>query len=275
MVVGLKLVVGLKRHMRAVRRTINRANARLLPRGGFDFAFQFLILFACYYVYRLVRGLASGREVTAFSNARHIMNAEKALHIYIEPWLQAKVSHTESLLQFFNFVYIQVHLPVTVGCLVWIYVRRRDAFAFFRNWFLAMNGLALVCFALLPTAPPRLLPTSGIVDTLFLFSSSNLHTGAAGWFTNPFAAVPSLHIGYALFVSLTIFALARGRLMRVLAVIYPCVVLLGIIITGNHFLLDALAGVLVVGVAYLFALNVSAVGVGEPLPATWRDAQSQ
>jgi hypothetical protein len=269
------MVVDLKRHIRAVRRMINKVSARLLPRGGFDFALQFLILFACYYAYRLVRGLASGREVAALSNARHIMNAEKALHIYIEPWLQAKVSHTEALLQFFNFVYMQVHLPVTVGCLVWIYVRRREAFAFFRNWFLAMNGLALVCFALIPTAPPRLLPTSGIVDTLYLFSPSNLHTGAAAWFTNPYAAVPSLHIGYSLFVTLTILALARGRVMRVLAVIYPCVVAIGIIVTGNHFVLDALAGVLVVGVAYLFALNVSTVGVGEPLPAAWRDAQSQ
>ena len=272
---GRKLVVDLKGHIRAVGRTINRVNARLFPRGGFDFALQFLILFGCYYVYRRARGFASGREVTALSNARHIMNAEKALHIYIEPWLQAKVSHSAALLQFFNFVYMQVHLPVTIGCLVWIYVRRRETFAFFRNWFLAMNGLALVCFALLPTAPPRLLPTSGIVDTLYLFSSSNLHTGPAAWFTNPFAAVPSLHVGYALFVTLTILALARGRIMRVLAVIYPCVVLVGIIVTGNHFLFDALAGVLVVGVAYLFALNISAVGVGELLPATWRDAQSQ
>jgi hypothetical protein len=268
-------LVSLKRHMRAAGRALNRASASLFPRGGFDFARQFLILSVCYVVYRIVRSLACGREVTAFANARHIMNAEKALHIYIEPWLQAKLSHTEALLRFFDFVYMFPHVPVTIGCLIWIYARRREVFAFFRNWFLAMNGLAVICFALLPTAPPRSLPTSGMVDTLYLFSSANFQSGVAGWFTNPFAAMPSLHIGYALFVTMAILALARGRLMRVLAVIYPCVVLLGIVVTGNHFLFDALAGGLVVYAAYLVAVSVSAVGAGEPLPVTWRDAQSQ
>ncbi len=267
--------MGLKRRMRAVGRTINRAVAGLLPQGGADFARQFLILFGCYAAYSLVRALTRGREVTAFANARHIMNAEKALHIYIEPWLQAKVSHVEILLRFFNFFYTEAHLPITIGCLIWIYVRRNDVFAFFRNWFLVLNGIAVTCFALVPTAPPRLLPTSGIVDTLYLLSSTNFQTGPTSWLANPFAAVPSLHIGYAMFVAMSVFMLARTRVVRVLAVLYPAVVLVEVIVTGNHFFFDTLAGALTACVAYLFTLNVSAVGAGDLLPASWREARHQ
>lgn len=263
--------MSLKRRVRAGRRWLNRASEEFLPNGSRDAVRQFLFLYGCYLAYGVARALARGREVTALANGRAIMNAERALHIYFEPWLQAKVSHVGLLVQFFNFFYMHAHLPVTIGCLVWIYARRNDVFAFFRNWFLAMNGLALICFTLAPTAPPRLLPTSGIVDTLYLFSSSNFQTGVVSWLANPYAAVPSLHIGYALFVTLAIFMLAVKRSSRILAAVYPVLVLLGVVVTGNHFFFDALAGALVAFAAYLFALSVSSVSVTEPLPVVWRE----
>ncbi len=80
--------------------------------------------------------------MTALANAHAIMNAEKALHIYVEPWLQAKVSHVHGCVQFLNWFYANVHLPVTILFLVWIYLYRNEVFGFFRNWFLAMNVLA-------------------------------------------------------------------------------------------------------------------------------------
>lgn len=263
--------MSLKRRVRAGRRWFNRAAEEFLPNGGRDAVRQFLIIYGFYVFYGVARALARGREITAIGNGRAIMNAERALHIYVEPWLQAKVSHVRPLIQFFDFFYLHAHVFVTIACLVWIYVRRNDVFAFFRNWFLAMNGLALICFTLAPTAPPRLLPTSGIVDTLYLFSSSNFQTGIMGGLANPYAAVPSLHIGYALFVTLAIFLLAVKRSTRILAAIYPVLVLLGVIVTGNHFLFDALAGALVAFAAYLFALSVSSVSVTEPLPVVWRE----
>jgi hypothetical protein len=215
----------------------------------------------------------NGREITAFANARHIMNAEKALHLYIEPWVQAKISHISVLLSFFNSFYLYAHLTVLLCCLAWVYVKRNEVFAFFRNWFLVMNGFAMICFAALPTAPPRLLPTSGMVDTLYLLSPANFQSGPVSLFANPFAAVPSLHIGYAVFVSMTVLLLARGRAARAFAVGYPLLVMLGVIVTGNHFLFDVLAGAVTTAAAYLVTLAASTQATGELLAVTWRDSE--
>ena len=257
--------VSLGRRWRAVTRRATMAKSEFLPLGGGDALRQFLILFGCYVVYDLARALARGRDEVALANGRAVMNLEKALHVYVEPWIQAKVSHVGALVTFFNFFYINAHLTVMIGVLLWLYVKRNEYYLFCRNWFLLMNGLAVTAFALVPTAPPRLLPTSGMVDTMYLFSSSNLRGGTMGWLANPYAAVPSLHFGYALFASLVVYFLARGVWPRRLAVAYPFVVLLSIVGTGNHFLFDALGGALVAIAAYLLTLKFSLEPADEPL----------
>jgi hypothetical protein len=243
-----------RRGRREVRSAV-REWRNILPNGRGDLIRQFLILITSYLAYDLVRILTVGRESTAVANANHIIGFERSLGLYLEPWIQAKVSHVHDLLLASNWFYAQVHLPAVIAFLTWVYLRRNDVFAFFRNAFILINAIALTAFALVPVAPPRLTPGSGIVDTLFVFSSTNYQSGGLRFVTNPFAAMPSLHFGYAVFVSAGLLLLVRSRWTRLIAYLYPVVVLVTIVVTGNHFLFDALAGGLVIAVAYLFTLS--------------------
>jgi len=242
-----------------------------LPAGGRDALRQLAILFICYAGYDLARIAVRGRQGAAMANALAIINAEKALHIYVEPFVQTMASHVHALVLFMDWFYGNVHLPATILMLVWIYLYRHEAFAFMRNVFLTMNVLAMTVFALLPVAPPRLVPTSGIVDTMYLYSSSNYHSGILSFVTDQYAAMPSLHIGYALFVSLGIYLLTSNRLARALAIVYPVVVLAAIIITGNHYLVDVIGGMIVLGVAFAANYGFTPQAAPEAVPVRVRD----
>jgi hypothetical protein len=240
--------------------------AVFLPRGGKDAVRQFLILFVFYVAYAVARALAHGRDAVALANGRTLMHAEKRLHIYIEPWVQAKFSHWDPLLSFFNFFYLYCHLSIALWCMIWLYLRRNAVYTFFRDWFMVMNGVALVLYLLVPTAPPRLTFTSGIVDTLWLLSPVNLSAGGMSGQANPYAAVPSLHFGWALFVGLSVVMMAHRHWVRVVGALFPAVTLLSIIVTGNHWLFDALAGGLVSIGAYLLVARMATNKAETPVP---------
>ena len=242
-----------------------------LPAGGRDALRQFLILLACYAAYDVARVAVRGREAVAQANAQVIINAEKALHLYVEPFIQGKASHVHALVVFMDWFYANVHISATILVLVWIYLYRHETFGFFRNLFLTMNALAMVVFAMLPVAPPRLVPTSGVVDTLYLYSTNNYHSGVMSFVTNQYAALPSLHIGYALFLSLVVWLLTTNRLARVLAAVYPVLVLAAIIITGNHYVLDAAAGVVVLAIAFAVNYGLAPQSVPEAITVSTRD----
>ena len=247
----------------------------VFPLGFVDFAFQFAILSTTYGAYTLARAAAHGAGETAIANGTAVMKAEQGLGIYVEPWLQTKVSHVEPLIHGLNWFYLNVHLPVILGLLIWLYMGRRRQFQFFRNWFLALNALGVLCYVLIPTAPPRLVPSSGIVDTLFLMSHQNFQGGLLGSFANPYAAMPSLHIGYALFVAVALGLLVRQRWVRIVAYVYPLAMLAVITITGNHWLLDGLGAAIVCVAAYVFVARLSRVPAGAtellPAPVRWRE----
>ena len=246
-----------------------------LPAGGRDALRQFLILLACYAVYDVARVLVRGHEAVAMANALAIINAEKALHIYVEPAIQTMASHVHVLVEFMDWFYSSVHLPATMLILVWIYLYRHETFAFFRNVFLTMNLLAITIFAMLPVAPPRLVPTSGVVDTLYLYSTTSYRSGVLSFVTNQYAALPSLHIGYALFLSLTVYLLTANRLARALALVYPFVVLSAIIITGNHYVLDAVAGAAVLAVSFAANWGIAPQAVPEAIAVSTRHSNDR
>ena len=138
---------------------------------------------------------------------------------------------------------MSAHWIVTPLFFVWLYRRRRHAYAYVRNAFLAANAVALVVFMLFPVAPPRLAGTrEGLVDTLHAVSGVDLHGGMlSGWF-NPNAAVPSMHFGYAFLIGVVGVALVRNPVARIALAAYPAIVLLTIVGTANHYVLDAAAG---------------------------------
>jgi hypothetical protein len=246
-----------------------------LPAGGRDALRQTLLLLCCYVTYDVARIAVRGREAVAMANAQGMINAEKALHIYIEPAVQTMASHVHVLILFMDWFYANVHLPATILILGWIYLYRHETFAFLRNVFLTMNLLAMTIFALFPVAPPRLVPTSGVVDTLFLYSTTNYRSGVLSFVTDQYAALPSLHIGYALFLSLAIFLLTTNRLARVLAAVYPVVVFAAIIITGNHYVLDVVAGAIVLVVAFVANYGIAPQNVPEAIAVYARDADDR
>ena len=154
--------------------------------------------------------------------------------------------------------YLTLHLSLSGGLLLWLHRRRPAAYPFIRTTLLVATALAVVGYVVFPTAPPRLSGV-GIADTVS-GGDVDLNTGLVSSLYNPFAAVPSLHIGYALIVGASVARHASRVITRVAALAYPPFVLVAIVATGNHFLLDAAAGAAVAGIAFLAARLLVAVG---------------
>jgi membrane-associated phospholipid phosphatase len=138
---------------------------------------------------------------------------------------------------------------VTGAFFVWLYWRDREGFAIFRDGFLLATAIALVIHWRYPTAPPRL-ADMGIKDTINLYSGLNIGKPHHERFSNPVAAVPSLHAGWAMALGVGMLLYTRSFIGRVAGVVYPLAVLLTIVVTGNHFIFDAVAGALVMAVGF-------------------------
>ena len=203
-----------------------------------------------YVVYEGARGLAAGSAGVAVDHARAIARAERALHVFAEPSLQRVADGVPGLVGVLGASYLTLHLAVTGAVLLWLHRRRPELFPVVRTTLLAASALSLLGFVFLPTAPPRLAGI-GIADTISSGAVS-LHKGLVSALYNPFAAVPSMHVGYAVVVAGALFS-AGGRLHRMLALAYPPFVLLVIVATGNHFFADAAAGAAVAAVAFAVA----------------------
>ncbi len=254
----------------AVGRLLNDARYSLAPEGGWDVLRQVLIMLACYVAYDISRALAQGREAVAMANGVFFMNLEKALGIWWEPWVQGRVSAVEPLMTALVWVYQYAHLPIIIGSLVWAFTQRRESWATYRAWFLAMNFVAVLVFALLPTAPPRMIFTSGVADINFLHGVRTA-IFENGLLANPYAAMPSLHFGYALFIGILLYSLARRRWVRYSGFGYAAIVLVTIVATGNHFIVDAVGGALVALAAWVFAVNLRPAAAPSPVTVRQRD----
>lgn len=231
----------------------------LAPRGWLDAVCQFGLFFLVYNGYQLVRGFVDGKEALAMANADRLVEIERATGTFFEPGLQdALVSHTAWLVEIANFMYLNSHFVVTTLFLTWLYFRRNEHFYFVRNMFMVAMGLALVCYAAYPTAPPRLLGSGvGFVDTIAVFTGVPQDSETAGRLVNMYAAVPSMHIGFALMIAVPGAALTSNPIARSWWYAYPLLVFFVIIATGNHFWLDAAAGATVACVAAVAARQLA------------------
>jgi hypothetical protein len=202
-----------------------------------------------YYLYSLVRNAVPSHEVAARHRAGSVLSIERFLHVDAEHAVNLFVAHHGWLAQFCDYYYSTLHFVVTIGVLVWLFARHPLRYRSIRSVLLITNLVALLGFWLLPLAPPRML--SGFVDTVVHFNTwgSWATTPDVAKESNQFAAMPSLHIGWSLWCALAVIALTRRRWVRLLAVAYPvltCFVILG---TANHYLLDAVGGVVALGLA--------------------------
>jgi hypothetical protein len=245
---------------------------RALPRVA-DALLQLGLWVGAYYAYRLVRGFMDGETAVAFEHARGVVNAERSVGLFFEPGLQHWVSnHMSWFVDVTSWCYVNLHLLGTTSFMLWLYFKRRDSFPFVRNMFMIAMGFALIGYLLFPTAPPRYLPEWGFTDTVSNFVGSHTANEASVLY-NPFAAVPSMHCAFALMLGFTGAALTRRRWLRPLWYFYPVLVTLTVIITANHFWVDAALGALVAAASYAAAR--SALARARPEVWSWRSSQAE
>jgi hypothetical protein len=249
-----------------------RAIGRRLPHGWPDALLQLAFFAAVYGLYQLVRGLVHGHQALALANAGHIVHIERSLGAFFEPGLQqALVSH-HWLIDIANFAYLNTHFVLTTGFLVWLYTKRNDNFYFVRNMFMVAMGLALIGYGLFPTAPPRMLPAAGFTDTISTFSHTDQDATIAGVFVNPYAAVPSMHIAFALMIGVPAVLLCRSPAARLWWSAYPMFVFFVIVVTANHFWFDAACGAAVACMAAVAATQLARV---RPDAWAWRESAGE
>ena len=229
----------------------------LLPKGWRDAAIQLLLFALIYNAYQLVRGLTDASRALAVANAERVVELERSLGAFFEPGFQQALLAEAWLVDLANFMYVNTHFVITTGFLVWLYLFRNEHFAFVRNMFIVAMAIALVGYALYPTAPPRLLPAEGFTDTIAAFTGLAQDDGTVGLLVNRYAAVPSMHIAFALMIAVPGMNLCRRAAPRTLWSAYPLVVLFVILLTGNHFWLDAAAGAAVACLAAVSARHLA------------------
>ncbi len=246
-------------------RTGRPPRLRWLPKGGSDALVQLSLFVVADILYETVRGIAESNPAVAFSNARTIVDLEQNTGLFFEQGLQAWAMGQRVLIDMANFMYVNSHFVMTTGALVWLYLRHNDRFYFVRNMFMVAMGLALVGYVLMPTAPPRFFPELGFVDTIAYYVNVKHDSGLVALFFNPYAAVPSMHVAFALMVSVPALLVVRNRVAKVLWGVYPLLVTFVVLVTGNHWFMDAVAGAFVAGMSALVAKHV----LSRVWPAAW------
>ncbi|MGI8690469.1 MAG: phosphatase PAP2 family protein [Thermomicrobiales bacterium] len=211
---------------------------------------EFTLVIFVTLAYFLTRGLVRGRESDAVEHASKILRIERALHLDPERAIQHFTLHHEWLLQFANNFYLYAHLPVLIAVAVWLYWWRPWAYPWFRNAFLISALFGLSIYVLLPVAPPRFMP--GFVDTMALYGF-NVDGSAAGPLYNPYAAMPSLHVGWSLLAGIGMIAAARSWWLKAAGIALPILMSFAVIMTGNHYLLDVVAGAAVILVSLMLS----------------------
>jgi membrane-associated phospholipid phosphatase len=198
-----------------------------------------------------VRGLVEGRATAAFQHARELISVERTLHLFVEPSVQAWASGSHVLMECSSWLYVNAQITVTLGALVYLYLRHNRSFYFVRNMFMIAMAIALVGYVVFPTAPPRFMPEWGFLDSVANFTGMRVDGKSASLnaVTNLYAAVPSMHVAFALMVGWPLARLTRRRALRVVWFLYPFLMAFVIVVTANHFIVDALLGALTAGVA--------------------------
>jgi hypothetical protein len=241
--------------------------ARLPPNGWLDVLRQVSLFGAAYLAYRLVRGLVEGRATAAFQHARELISAERTLHIFVEPSVQAWASGSHLLIECSSWLYVNAQITVTLGALIYLYLCHNRSFYFVRNMFMIAMVIALIGYIVFPTAPPRFMPEWGFSDSVSDVTGIHVSHSSASLNTlfNPYAAVPSMHVAFALMVGWPLARLVRRRALRVMWLLYPFLMTFVIVATGNHFITDALLGALTAGVATYGARRLALAR-----PGVWR-----
>jgi PAP2 superfamily len=210
---------------------------------------EVLLVAALFMAYKIGRIAASGHVGEALANAQRVWNFERLLHLPSEFALQHAFLSQEWLIKILNCYYAYVHFPATAACLIFLYIWRRDRYVPTRRLLAWLTATALVVHLLMPLAPPRMLTSIGMVDTGHLFGPAVYGSPATDTLTNQYAAMPSLHFGWALAVAFAMIGASRSQSRwRLFWLAHPAITLLVVVVTGNHYWLDAVVAAALLGV---------------------------
>jgi hypothetical protein len=246
------------------------APAAVVTGGRPSLVREILLVVFLFLVYRLGRLAITGHDTLAISNAWWVWDVERTLRLPDEELLQDWALQWPDLLRAANWYYVTVHFPVTAVFLAWGWWRRPPAeYRWARRLITVLTALALVVHVLMPLAPPRMLSSLGFLDTMAVFGPT-AYGDSTTTIANQFAAMPSLHVGWALLIAVVIIYTAKTR-WRWLTLLHPLVTVVVVVATANHYWIDAIAAAVLLGVA--LALTPLPDG---PAPAVrlWRRAQA-
>jgi membrane-associated phospholipid phosphatase len=240
-----------------VSRALARISARL-PKGWGDLGRQIGILVGVDTAYELVRGIADSERADAIVHGAQVIEFEQKTHTFFEPSLQAFFLPAHWLIDVANQLYLNAQFSIALGFLVWLYLFRNETYYFVRNMFVVSMGLALIGYSFFPTAPPRMFPEHGFVDTITDFSNVNHDSALAKIFINPYAAVPSMHCAFALMIGATGVMVCRKWWARAFWALWPLLICWVVIVTANHYWVDAALGWMVALASALIAQRLLA-----------------
>jgi hypothetical protein len=226
---------------------------------------ELVIIAAGYWLYSMGRNAIPAEVSIATRHGLSIQHVQDILHLNLEMSVNQWVAAHEWFAQILDYYYATLHFAITLGVMIWLFVQRPHVYRGARTVLVTTTLIALAGFALYPVAPPRLLPGYHYIDTVIRYHTwGSLADPEIASHSNQYAAMPSLHIGWALWAGLTVFMCARAMWLRVLGLLYPFFTLLVIIGTANHYLIDALVGAAVVALAFAVQWMLSGHGAYTP-----------
>ena len=208
-----------------------------------DVAWESSLLFVLYGLWQFAGSFTVMGTSGALPRARWLWDAERVLYLPSETDLQRLILPHPLLVQACNYYYDILHFPLLGACLIWLYTRHRVDYPRIRTTVALFTGVSLL-IQLITVAPPRLLASTGMVDTAVQYGQS-VYAWSGGFDADEFSAMPSVHVGWAVIVAIAVITVSRNR-WRWLAAAYPVLTLLVVVVTANHFWLDGIAAGLLV-----------------------------
>ena len=208
--------------------------------------------------YRQIRFLTRNDTDQALANARRVVNFERDAHIFSEGGLQNLAMHSDSVVSFLNHYYVFVHFPLTALFIIWVLARHPGSYRAIRTWIIAVTLAGLAIHVAFPLAPPRMLSQHGFVDTLRQYGPDIYSADTNDSIANQYAAMPSLHFGWAVIVAAGYIGIRRTR-RSLFAIAHPVLTLLAIVATANHYWIDAGIAFVLVAMAAAFVLRTSSL----------------
>jgi len=204
-------------------------------------------LFLCY---RVSSGILPDQEVLAFQHAGDIIDVERSLGLFVEQDFQSFFLHNAFLIHLVTTIYTIFYYPALIIFAIWAFGYHREQYFIVRSVLFVSAAIAFICFAFYPVAPPRLVPGFDFVDTMAEYGAMNYESPGLNSLANPFAAMPSLHFGWTMLIGIATIYIAKAWWLKALGALLPLFMLVSILATANHFILDAVGGAVVIAISY-------------------------